>query len=663
MLTNVIENRNPKLKKIFSLADSLARSLRKGVEIFDIDDDKVTLVTEDQKIIKGIFDGKNLTSIEVEDGSVFSDPKLFDAFLQKEITTFVDSLREDKFQDASHKFTSVLKNWGQVTSFDRIQRRLQDKLENLTPSTKITESSEFKKLTEIKDTLIEYLKENKEKILEKEQIINSLLLSNKISTAFDFPKLTYEALVENGSYTQINQNFAPIYEILCKQELIKKELLEAKENMENIWTSDEDILVLSTKIYEQDPAIVESIVAKVISKIPYFAFSSKIQISTLLENSLSIQGEEFKQTDLKSFASKIFEIKKPVRNELAKLLSKQYGISIQNLKDTPTLKSVQNSIVTILETLSKVCNKNILKDTLKEFSEFFKTKNGIEIIDINEFINEVFIGADYSLDENNLLQYMDFNRVADDVMKIGTILKMIQGSSQPQMGQVPPQMGIPTPATPATTVPPSPLATPANPGMTGGGAPMGNSQMGSPPGQVPDEQYPSDETTQGPMGNTAGDPMASAQGAKQDVQNSMGGQPQQPNAPVPMDQNNLVAQLGVLDQLLQDLSFQLGRGNGAEGGQIPMGGDQEMGDEMGGEEIPGEGIPGEEEGGFPPEGEENGEESGNELPDEDTDGDGDEDIEYVDMTGEEDSEEEVPVKGKQKSKPSKEKSKPKSFPK
>lgn len=621
MLTNVIENRNPKLKKIFSLADSLARSLRKGVEIFDIDDNKVTFVTEDQKVIKGTMDGNALVDIEIEDGKVFSDPAVFDTFMEREVTSFVESLREDNFGDASNKFTSILKNWGQVTSFDRVQRRLQDKIENLLPQNKIINSPEFTKLNEIKAGLVEFLKENKKTIIEKEQIINSLLLSNKISKAFDFPKLTYDNLVESTKYSIINQNFSPIYEILCKQELIKKELVEAKENMENIWTSDEDILLLSTKIYEQDNSIVEAAVARVISRIPYFAFASKIQISNLLENCLSMQESEFKQTDLKAFASKIFEMKKPIRNELGKLLSKQYGISIQNLKDTPSLKSIQNSILAIFESLAKSCNKNIIKDTLKEFSEFFKSKDGIEIIDVNEFINEVFVDAGYTLDENNLLQYMDFNRVADDVMKIGSILKMIQGASQgvatpgaPAMpgAQVQPQVGIPTPATPATAIP----QVAATPGM-----PPANAAL-------PDEQYPSDETTQGNM-NTAGDPVASAQAAKGEVQAMNNPQQQQPNAPVPMDQNNLVAQLGVLDQLLQDLSFQLGRANGGEGGELPMDGEEggmegEMGD---GEEIPGE------EGGM--EGEEtlDGEEEG--LPDEDVDGDGDDDIEYVDKTGEE----------------------------
>jgi len=621
MLTNIFENRDSKLKKIFSLADSLGRSLRKGVELFEIDGSKITFLTEDTKIIRGQYDGENLTEIEVEDGAVLSDPELFDKFVQSKVNEFVDSLREDKFSDANSKFSNVLKSWHQVAAFDRIKYKLQDKIANLFPQSKMIESPEFKKLSDIKTILIEYLKENKENILTKEQIVNSVLLSNKISKAFDIPKTTYEDLKTSKTYSTPNSNYGPIYEILCKQELIKKELLEAKENMENIWASDDDIVLLSTKLYEEDQSVLESTVAKIVTKIPYFAFASKLQISRLVENCLNLQDTDINHSDIKTFASNIFEIKKPIRDELGKLLTKKYGISIQNLKETPSLKSLQNSIVTIFESLSKVCNsKQVIKDTLKEYADFLKTKTGVEILDVNDFLFETFTQAGYPMDENNILQYMDFNKVADDVLKIGTVLKMIQQSSQPQLGQTAPQMGVPTAATPAQTIPQAPMTAPGvtTPNVPGGG--------------VPDEQYPSDETTQG-MGNTAGNPVASAQGAKMDMQNSMQNGSQstdpQPNAPVPMDQNNLIQQLSVLDQLLQDLSFQLGRQSGAEGG--PMAGNP--GEEQG---IPGEegGIPGEEGEGMEGEGGEDFSGGDEETPDGPGGKEDDEEIEYVDMTKE-----------------------------
>lgn len=420
------------------------------------------------------------------------------------------------------------------------------------------------------------------------------------------------------------------FEILCKQELIKKELLEAKENMDSIWASDDSITLLTTKIYESNQEVIESIVAKIISKIPYFAFASKIQIANLLENSLSLQESEVKTTDIKEFASRIFEMKKPVRQELSKVLSQRYGISIQNLKETPSLNSLKNSIVTIFESLARVSSKTVLKDTLKEFAGFLRGKSGVEVLDVNDFLHEVFTLAEYPLNENNLMQYMDFGRVADDVLKIGTVLKMIQQSSQPALGATPPQVGIPAQASVAQTVPQA--APTLTPGMPGQG--------------VPDEQYPSDETIGGggmqPQPNTAGNPVASAQMAGQDMAMQQGGgMEQQPNAPTPMDPNALVQQLSVLDQLLQDLQFQLGRAGGGEGGMIPHGEDPGM---------EGEGIPG-EEGMEGEEGDFEGEEEG--LPDEDVDGDGDEDIEYVDMTDEEgeESEEETPPKKKKENKP------------
>ncbi len=159
--------------------------------------------------------------------------------------------------------------------------------------------------------------------------------------------------------------------------------------------------------------------------------------------------------------------------------------------------------------------------------------------------------------------------------------------------------------------------------------------------------------------------MAAAQGAKQDMAGAMGAQGAIPQEPTPMAQNQLVAAMGQLDALLQDLTMQIGRATGGGGTGLPpeaggMGGELPHGEPDGDEGIPGQ------EGEFG-----DGEESG-ETPfgggEEGSEEEGDDEIEYVDMTGdeegggEEESEEDAPPPPKKDKKgPSKplNKSKPK----
>jgi len=659
MLTSIFENRDAKLRTIFAIGDSLSRSLRKGLELFSIDGPRVTFLSEDKKLISGDLDGASIVNIEISDSSVFEDAKAFSDLQQTKMDSLIESLRHDKLSDASTTFTDILKIWNLSSKLDRVSAKLQDKLFNLTANTKIVESEEFTKIKDLRDNLVSWMTENKDTLLESEQIINSVLLADKVSKAFAFKKLAYKDLEKSGAYEIVNENYLPTYQIICQQELIKKELLEAKESLDTIWAEDQDFDALSKLILENDKSKIEECLAKVVSNVPYFAFASKAQISTILFNKLSLTETSHAAKDVKTFASLLFEMKKPVRDALTRVLSERYGVSLNNLKDVPSFKTLVGAQVTIFESLAKLAKKSIFKSVLKEFAEFLKTRNGVEILDVNEFVNSMFKDAGVTLTENSLMQYLDFNRVADDVMKIGAVLKMIQGATQnPQMGSVPgvPLGTVPTPGTSPQIAPPAqqPMAgtTPmAGAGPMPGGTPnadpmSGNAQM------PPQDQYPSDES----------DPaMAAAQGAKQDMAGAMGAQGAIPQEPTPMAQNQLVAAMGQLDALLQDLTMQIGRATGGGGTGLPpeaggMGGEMPHGEPDGDEGIPGqEGEFGDEEGGDEFSGGEEGSEEG------------DNEIEYVDMTGdeegggEEESEEDSPPPKKDKKGPSKplNKSKPK----
>ena len=78
MLTNIFESRNKTFLNLVKLGDYLGRSLRENVEIFSVDNDEVTYLTESGAVIKGNFStgALNLTNIEVQDSKIFEDKKL-----------------------------------------------------------------------------------------------------------------------------------------------------------------------------------------------------------------------------------------------------------------------------------------------------------------------------------------------------------------------------------------------------------------------------------------------------------------------------------------------------------------------------------------------------------------------------------------------------------
>ena len=62
-----------------------------------------------------------------------------------------------------------------------------------------------------------------------------------------------------------------------------------------------------------------------------------------------------------------------------------------------------------------------------EFVNTLQTKNGAESIDLAVFLEELFQEAGHgeTLNEASLMDYMDFTKVADDLGKIGQVLKML----------------------------------------------------------------------------------------------------------------------------------------------------------------------------------------------------------------------------------------------
>ncbi len=78
MLTNLFESRNKTFLNLVKLGDYLARSLRENVELFNVEDNTVTYLSESGQAIRGEFDGKalKLNNITVEDARLFEDKEV-----------------------------------------------------------------------------------------------------------------------------------------------------------------------------------------------------------------------------------------------------------------------------------------------------------------------------------------------------------------------------------------------------------------------------------------------------------------------------------------------------------------------------------------------------------------------------------------------------------
>lgn len=431
MLTNLIESRGKEFSSLIKMGDYLGRALRENVELFYVENGKVTYLTESGGVITANFSIKpnaKLSNIQVDDASILEDKQAFDKVVSKKVSNLLSNLIESDYSEAENSFDEVLGLYETQLSFSRIKERLRDKTERFGESTKIVSSTEFKKLAEIKDKLVEFLKENKD-IAKIPEIKNAMKLASVVSKAFNIPKVTLEQLKESGSFQAKDLDRNTIYEHLCRQELIAKELLEAKQNFDTVWANNDLIADLASMIYEKKRNKIEEKVAEVISEIPYFALATKKQISTIFENCLALTEAKISQKDLVDFVATIFEMKKPVKSELIKILNEKYGININNLTDVPTFSNLIKTETVIVASLAKLAPKNsLLKQTLTSLAESLKIKNGAESIDLVDFLNEVFTKAGFknTINETSLLQYLDFTQVADDLGKIGAILKLLR---------------------------------------------------------------------------------------------------------------------------------------------------------------------------------------------------------------------------------------------
>ena len=233
MFDHIFENRNKKLVNILKIADYLGRSLRENVEVFSIDDStqETIFITENDKIIKGNYDfsnGISLQNIIIEDSDVFSDDEQFDSFVTTKVSNFVKNIYDNEFVEAEDSFDNILNLWENRAKFFNVKHRLFEKSEKLHARHGVVNTEPYQRFIEIAPLIVDFLAENRESIESIPEVRNSIMLSNTISQAFDCPILDYETLEESREYVVNETHRKSVYEMICSQELVRKELVESK---------------------------------------------------------------------------------------------------------------------------------------------------------------------------------------------------------------------------------------------------------------------------------------------------------------------------------------------------------------------------------------------------------------------------------------------------
>ena len=426
MFSKLFEERDKTISLLVKLGDCLSRSLRENVTLFSIDSNnsQVTYLSESNKVISGDFEinqDVKIKKIKVQDSSIFEDGQEYDSFVNEKIHSFVEGIHYGEYSSADNSFDDILSLWENRLKLGSVQRRLYEKTTRLEGLENILESSEFQKLVEVSPQLIEFLSENTEKIFSVPEIKNAVNLSNSVSHAFDFPYLSYEDLEENKSYTLKDGVSPSIYEMICRQELVKKELVESKKNFDMIWADNGAIRKLSSMIFESDEKIVGAL-SEALKEVPYLSLASKKSLHKTFSNCLShVEGVGVSEKDIQGFSSKIFEYKKEVKEIFIESINEKYGVNIQNLQEPASFKSLANTQVVIFESLSRLApNGSVLKQVLSEMALFMKGKAGVETIDVNSFLFEAFCesGFDDLLSEaaaSPKEKKIDFKRLAKNL--------------------------------------------------------------------------------------------------------------------------------------------------------------------------------------------------------------------------------------------------------
>ena len=442
MLGYIFENRNNVLKSAIKLADCLGRSLRENVNLFSLDaqTNKASFVTESGFVIDGTFSAKNkeltLENVKVQSSDIFSDNNSFNNYVEGKIKNFVRDINEAQYGEADSSFTSIIELWRTRLQFNDVKKRLEEKSQAFSPTNDIIDTAEMQKFLEVTPQIVKWLNENKESISSISEIKNAVRLSNSVSKAFDIPKLNISELKEKETISFNEAINESIYEIICKQELITKELLESKKHFNIVWANNSNISNLASLIYEGNEDAVADKLSDALCDVPYLALASKKQLVETFTKALQLETTgvvDVFDKDIKKFASAIFEMKKPVKDLLIKTINEKYGVNVQNLKESVSFRGLTEAQIVIFESLYRLAPKSsIIKEVFKDVSVMLREKSGVEAIDLNDILQAIFEKAGYSYASNDysIVDKISLNEMFSNDLQPHQIISLLEDNKE-----------------------------------------------------------------------------------------------------------------------------------------------------------------------------------------------------------------------------------------
>ena len=403
-LKNLFNNRNKNFARLSEAGDYLGRRLRENLVIFEIDDaqDTVTYVTESNNLIccnyKEVKGKLTFENFAIDNLDTITSDDSIDLQVEAQISKFIGGLVADKYDTAEGSFDDILSSFSMRAKIEESRKKLGKRIDRFNESFNIKNTKSFKKFNESLPLLEKFLKENKDIITNNDKLIEGLRLSKVVGDTYNLPQLTLEDLKDEFLVIPANTK-KTLYEMVCDKELVRKELLEAKESFTNIWAKNDKIGTLASHIYSNDATIKTSL-KEAVADVPYLALSNKVDLVSVMESVFQITNPgNISKKDIREFVNKIYEYKKPMKTLVLETLNNVYGVNVQSLRFIPSFKGLAEVQSDVLGILSESCEEGILSDVLKEFGATMNRKGGVQVLDVANLLSDVLAAAEVEVVE------------------------------------------------------------------------------------------------------------------------------------------------------------------------------------------------------------------------------------------------------------------------
>jgi len=365
------------------------------------------LISCNYREIKGKLTFENFV---IENLNKVTSDEYVDTLVESNVQKFVDAIVHDRYDRAEASFDSVLDSFTMRAKIEESRKKLHKRAERFGEVYNIKETKSYRKFIEALPLLSHFFENNKQELSKNKKLIEGLRLSKVVGETYDLPALALENLQDEFIVVPSNSK-KTLYEMVCEKELVRKELLEAKESFHYVWATNDRVSALASHIYSNDKTI-KTALKETVQEVPYMALSNKVDLVSLMESVFEVTNPgTISQKDIKEFVDKIYEFKKPLKAQVLEHLNETYGINIQSLRFVPSFKGLAEIQSEIFSMLSESMDDGILCDVLKEFSHTMSKKGGVQVLDVANILTGVMNEANFSVVD--IQENFDMKKLSD----------------------------------------------------------------------------------------------------------------------------------------------------------------------------------------------------------------------------------------------------------